>query len=217
MVPSIVQRLAPWAGFLFVILFIAGVLLGTDTPSADQADSEVVAYYEDSGNQTKQIISAYLLILAGLSLLVFLQGLRERLEIAEGQPASLSRLGYVAGVLCVVMLFILAVSLAAVAAGAAFQDAPVDAGVARFLEQIGFGAFLVAGLLSAALLIATTSMVTLRTGALARWTAWLGLVFALILLFGVVFITGLALPLWVLVISAVTMMQRGEQAVRASN
>jgi hypothetical protein len=114
------------------------------------------------------------------------------------------------------MLFILAVSIAAVAGGAAFADAPVDAGVARFIEQIGFGAFLVGGLLSASLLITTTSVVTWRTSVLPRWTAWLGLVAALVLLFGVLFITGIALLVWVLVISAVILMQREEQPVRAS-
>jgi hypothetical protein len=216
MTNSIVQRVAPWAGFLFVIVFVIGTALGTDTPMPDEEDSEIITYYEDSGNQTKQLIAAYALTLAGLAWLVFLEGLRERLERVEGQPAGLSRLGYAAGVLTTAMLFILAVSIAAVAGGAAFADAPVDAGVARFVEQIGFGAFLIGGLLSAALLITTTSVVTWRTNVLPRWTAWLGLVAAIVLLFGVFFITGIALLVWVLIISGVILMQREEQPLRAS-
>jgi hypothetical protein len=39
---------------------------------------------------------------------------------------------------------------------------------------------------------------------------------AVILLFGVFFITGIALLVWVVVISGVILMQRGEQPARAS-
>ncbi len=47
------QRIAPFAGILFVALFIIGVILPGDVPCCEDPDSEVVAFYEDSGNQTQ--------------------------------------------------------------------------------------------------------------------------------------------------------------------
>ncbi len=157
------------------------------------------------------IATAYVMTASGLSFLVFLHGLRNRLVLAEGDAGTMSRLVFACGILLVAMLFILAASAAAVAGGAAFQDEPVDAGVARFLPHVGFASFLIAGLLSGALLIVVTSVLTLTSRVFPVWLAWLGFLAAVILLFGVFFIPSIALLVWVLAVSIVMLMRSGQQ------
>lgn len=159
------------------------------------------------------LIAVYLLTISALAFLVFLSGLRERLALAEGGPGGLARLGFAAGVLFVAMVFVMAVAAGSVAGGVEFQDEPVDAGVARFAPHIGFGALLIPGMLSAGLLLVCTSVLTLRTGVLPVWTAWLGFLAAIALLFAVFFLPAIALPIWVLVIS-VALLMRSSPAVR---
>jgi hypothetical protein len=48
--------------------------------------------------------------------------------------------------------------------------------------------------------IAASSLATLRTGALPAWTAWLGFVAAVVLLFAVVWLPQVALLIWVLAV-----------------
>jgi hypothetical protein len=211
---SILQRIAPFAGLLFVVLFVAGLVLPGDVPCCEDPDSDIVSWYEDSGNRLRIIIAVYLLTISALAFLVFLNGLRERLALAEGEPGGLARLGFAAGVLFVAMVFVMAVAAGSVAAGVEFQDEPVDAGVARFAPHVGFGALLVPGMLSAALLVACTSVLTVRTGILPVWTAWLGFLAAVALLFGIFFFPAIALPIWVLVMS-IALLMRSTPAVRS--
>ena len=205
---SVLQRIAPWAGFLFVVLFVVGFLLPGEVPGGTDPDADVVSFYEDSGNRIQLMASGYLLTAAGLAFLLFAAGLRERLALAESPVRALPRVAFAAGVLFVAMLFVMATAAGfTIAAGVEFQDEPIDPGVARFLPHLGFAAFLVPGLLSAALLITITSFHTLRTAVFPIWSAWLGFLLAVVLLFGVLFVTGLALLVWVLVISALMLTQ----------
>ena len=207
------QRLAPWAGILFIVLFIVAFFVGGEIPGGDDPDSEIVAFYEDSSNQIGVIASTYVLTVAGVSFLIFLFGLTDRLRQAEAPAESLTRLAMVGGILFVAMFFVLAATLVAVAAGTAFQDDPVDAGVARFLPHVGFAALLIPGMFSAIVLILPTSVLTLRTRVLPSWTAWLGFLAAIILLFGALFVTGLAFLVWILVISIAMVMRPALQTI----
>jgi hypothetical protein len=100
-----------------------------------------------------------------------------------------------------------AVAIASVPAAVAIDGAPVDPGSARFFPSIGYGAILVVGGLSAAVMIAAASLHWMRTRMMARWLVWLGFVCALALLFSVIFIPMIALPLWALVV-AIVMLSR---------
>jgi hypothetical protein len=101
-----------------------------------------------------------------------------------------------------------AMTLAAVPASISF-DSSAGAGVPRsgdvvsIVQSAGYGMILVGGMLSAAATIGMASLLTLRTGALPRWTAWLGLVAAVVLLFAVVWVPQIALLVWVLAVCVV--------------
>ena len=205
------QRVAPVAGLIFVVLFIAALILPGEVPGGADPDQDVISFYEDSGNRLKLMITGYLWTIAGIAFLVFVSGLRERLSLAEGGTAPLSRLAFAGGVLMVAMLFVLVAADIAVPAGVAFQDEPVDAGVARFMIHMGFAAFLLPGLFSAIVMIVSTSLLAMRTGALPTWVAWLGFVAAIVLLFGILFVTAIALMVWVLGVSAALFMSRGSE------
>lgn len=84
------------------------------------------------------------------------------------------------------------------------SDPPLKvADVARIVPGVGFGAILLFGAFGAIALIGATSIVSMRTGVLPTWFAWLGIVAIIALLFGVVFLPLIALPIWLLVGSVV--------------
>jgi hypothetical protein len=149
------------------------------------------------------IVAAYILIAAGLVFLWFLSCLRSRLRAAEGDVGTLSTLTFAAGVVFVGLLAVGALALAAVPASISFAEnrVPTGADTVQTAQSLGWGAILVGGMLSAAVMIFTTSILTLRTGALPKWSAWVGFLAAIALLFAVIWIPQIALLIWALCIS----------------
>ena len=77
------------AGILFAVVLVAGVLVSGDVPTDDDADDEYVEFYEDSGNQTALVCSAYLMVLAGLAFVAFAGlGLNGRPEVGPWHSAD---------------------------------------------------------------------------------------------------------------------------------
>jgi hypothetical protein len=82
------ERFAPLTGLAFVLLVVIAVIVGGETPSADDSLVKVVAYWKD--NQDQAIVSA---IIAGIStvfLLWFAGVWRATLAAYEGAPARLA-------------------------------------------------------------------------------------------------------------------------------
>src|ERR1700726_2119982 len=86
-------RRAMAAGIAFVVLFFAGVLLNfSNAPESKSGEASAavaqkwVSYLSSSGNRTGLIVSAYLLVLAGLAFVWFTVGLRAWL--APNAPAG---------------------------------------------------------------------------------------------------------------------------------
>ncbi len=79
--------------------------------------------------------------------------------------------------------------MVAVAASITFGDNPVprDANIMRSLESLGFGALLLFGSASAALMIITTSIVSGRAALLPRWFVVTGDVVGVIVAIGGLF------------------------------
>jgi hypothetical protein len=108
------------------------------------------------------------------------------------------------------------VALAAVGAEALLSDAPVDAGVARFLPSMGYGTILVVGGLAASAMIAAISADWQKSGAMPKWLSWLGYVCAAILLAGVFFIPMIAMILWAVAAGIVLLTRKDGLSVRAA-
>jgi prepilin signal peptidase PulO-like enzyme (type II secretory pathway) len=69
---------------------------------------------------------------------------------------------------------------------------------------------LLGGGFAALVLVLTASIISLQTGALPQWLAWLGIVAAVVLVFAVIFLPMIALLIWVLAVSIVMLMRRDE-------
>jgi hypothetical protein len=167
------------AGLAFAVLLFVGVAM-LEIPDR-ASDQELVAWWSDSGHQTAAIVSMYCFVLAGLSFLVFLVKLRSRLRAAEGGSEELTALVTASGALFVAMLFVAAASRGVIgfALKSPANDEPLPAAdTLRYLPQIGYAVTGTAALPAAAVAIAATSWLVLRTGVFGRWLACLGAVAA---------------------------------------
>jgi hypothetical protein len=210
------SRWAPISGIAFVVLYVVGMIVSKTPDSADPA-ATITAYYSDSkSHRVWMIIAAYVLIGGAMLFLWFLSGVRSRLRAAEGGDGTLSTFAFGAGVVSVGMLCIGALSLAAVPGSMSFGEnkVPVGADTIVIADSIGYGAILIGAMLSAAVMIFAVSAVTLRTGALPKWSAWVGILAAIALLFAAIWIPQVALLIWTLCVS-IAMLARPAVATQA--
>jgi hypothetical protein len=199
------SRLAGIAAIVFAVLFVAAVLVPGETPAGDDPDDEIVEYYEDSGNQRTLLLSVYFMTVSAIALVVF-----ATLQFRSG--TTLASIARPTAYLAAAAFAIGAVAIATVGAEAWINDTPVDAGVARFIPSIGYGAILIVGGLAAATMIATISADWQRNETMPNWLCWLGYLCAAVLLVGVFFIPMIALVLWALVVGVV-LLSRSRPAV----
>jgi hypothetical protein len=172
------------------------------------SDAKLVAWWADSGNQTTAIVSMYLFIVAGLCFLLFLTKLRSRLLAAEAGSGELTSLVVASGAVFVAMLLVAAASRGVI--GFAVKS-PGDneslpgADTLRYLPQTGYAALGIGGLLAAAVAMATTSWLIVRTAVFGRWLAWLGAASALVIVVAAAALVGMvaipAMLIWVMAVS----------------
>lgn len=160
-----------------LVLGLAGLIVWegpADRPELDAPRSVILAYF---GDRDTVIFGGFLLMLAAVSFLWFVGVLRAVLRRAEGDVGHLSGIAYGGGV--VAAAFMLAFPASNVA-GALFAEQLSPEGAQTFYL---FGdAFLYPAAMAAAVLVAATALVALRTATLPRWLAWLSLALALWLL-----------------------------------
>jgi hypothetical protein len=162
------------AGLAFAICFFVGVA-SLELPE-HASDAELVAWWSDSGNRTTAIVSMYLFVVAGLCFLGFLAVLVARLREREGGTAELTVV-LTSGVVFVAMLFVAAVARGVI--GFAVESPASDESLPgpdtlRYVPQVGYAATGTGGMLAAALLMATVSVLVARTRAFGSWLAWIG-------------------------------------------
>jgi hypothetical protein len=204
------------SGIVFVVLFVVGFLMTTDTPDGDASNREWLKYFRDSGNRRMLVIGALIFAVALLGFLLFLGALRERLHNASPGGEWVATAAFASGIAFVAMVAVFALGQGSVAAGVQFGDNPVprDADIMRTLTSVGFGAMLVFGAASAGLLVITTSVAGGRAGLLSRWLAVTGYVVGVIVIVGgLIFFPFVLFVLWVLAVSIV--MLRGSSAAAA--
>jgi hypothetical protein len=210
------QRWTALSGIVFVVLMLTGAAFVIDVPKADASTQEIAGYLADSGNQTRNIIGAYIWVLGGLAFLGFVSGLRSVLRRAEGDPGTLSSVVFGAGVAFTAVWSVSAVTLASVAYAVRFSDAPVsDPDIVRVLPQLGSLLLLLGGGFAGILLVLATSTLIFRTGVLPRWLAWLGIPVVIALVVDVTYMNILPFVGWVLVASIV-LLRRQETAATAA-
>ena len=203
------ERWAPIAGVLAVVCFAVALIVYGGSPDSGATDQKITSYFADSSHQKQVIVGFFFLFAALLLLLVFLTGLRGRLVAAEGEGGRLSALAFGGGVASAVLL------MAANATGAAPAIAVNDTGrfaldpnTYRLFNDLSY-LLIISGVMTAIALVATTSYLALRTGAVfPRWFAWVGYYVALTFVVAVFFIPLLILWLWILIASLLMLLWR---------
>lgn len=205
---STVGRLGAIAGIGFAVLFIAGLVLLTNSPEEDVADAELLAFYADSGNRLQAVAGVYLMAFAGILFLGFLAQLRAILSRSRLDGSPLVSLSTTAGAVFITMLFAGAAAIATVPVGMEMGAiAQPSADVTRVMPQLGYALLLLFSMFAASALIISISALALRSGVFPRWFGWLGIVCGLLLLLAVAFIPVVALPIWAIAASVVLLRQ----------
>lgn len=201
-------RLAPWAGIVFAVLFVAGFLIHGVTPDNDDT-AKWQSYWDDSGNRTQAIVGMYLMVASVFAFLWFSRSLLVRLASQDEGSQPLASIAQAASTLFAGAVLVAVVTATSIAGSVEFGDAPVpeSADLSIQLDQLAFGILLIPGCLSAAVFIAIGSELARRTGALPKWLVWAGYVAAVVLLASFLFIPLVLIPIWALVTSVVLLLR----------
>ena len=191
-------RAAAIAGIAFSLLLITSlVLIRLSVPEDPQDAGDWLA----GGWQTVSL-ALNLLPFAGIAFLWFIGVVRDRLGEYEDRLFATVFLG--SGLLFLAMLF----ASAAVAGGTmqmygATPSMLIESGLYTFGRTVTYEIMNVYTMKMAGVFMISTCTLSLRTGIIPRWMAYLGLALALFLLFSLGFFdwAPLVFPLWVLLIS----------------
>jgi hypothetical protein len=189
----VTSRQTAGAGFVFVLTFVAALLV-VNNPDSDASAATFVRYYRDGGNRAHLLVTAALLGVAALAWLAFAAGLRERLADGAG-----SRLAAVGSAVTAALLCVCGVLVAAIPAAMTFSSAPAPGpDAARYLPLGGYLALAAFAMPAAGLTVTAVCVGALRQDVLPRPLAWAGVAAAVVLLASVLFFPMTALVLWVL-------------------
>jgi hypothetical protein len=204
-VPSRLQaleRFAPLAGVLAVILWVAGVVISESggTPNED-AGGQLLANHYDENSAT--IIGGAFVFMLGVAVFIwFLGGLRERVHWSEGGAGRLASVVFGAGLVIAAMSMGFVAPEAAAAFASDELSRRLEPGAAEALFVLGDG-FFIAAEAAAAVFFLAAGLVALRSRALPTWLGWVSIVFGVAAILPwvgwAVYIWGL--PLWVLAVS----------------
>ncbi len=191
-------RAAAVAGILFSVLLLTSLVLVRISVPSDPQDAGV--WLSDNGGAVTLALN--LVPFAGIAFLWFIGVVRDRLGDNEDRFFSTVFLG--SGLLFLAMLFI----SAAVAGGliSIFGSTPqllIDSGMYSFGRTVTYVIMNVYTMKMAGVFMISTCTLSLRTGIIPRWMAFLGLALALFLLLSLGYFSWatLVFPLWVLLIS----------------
>jgi hypothetical protein len=191
-------RAAAVAGILFSVLLL--VILILVRLSVPQNPGDAGAWLTSGSKNVELALN--LLPFSGIAFLWFIGVVRDRLGEYEDKLFSTVFLG--SGLLFVAMLF----ASAAMAGGliTLYGIAPsnlISSGIYTFGRLVTYEIMNVYAMKMAGVFMISTSTLSLRTGIIPRWMAYLGIVLALFLLFslGYFYWAPLVFPLWILLIS----------------
>jgi hypothetical protein len=198
------EWLVPLTGVAFVVVLIAGFAVGGEPPEASDGAEEVVEFYDDNKGQVQG--GAGLTVIAGTLLIFFAGYLRKVLRAAEGEGHMLSLVAFV-GAGIVATGFAIDATLSYAMAEAAEDVEPVAVLSLQALWDNDF--FPLA--LGVQVLLLASGISIVRHGALAAWLGWVAIVFGVIAVTPIGFVSAMFAALWIAVVSIMlTMRARGE-------
>jgi hypothetical protein len=195
---SSLRRLEPYAGIAYVVFFVAS-MLASNPPADSASDSIWIARYTGHSEQAGHLATAFLLLLAGLSLMTFLVALWRR--IAEVNPdVQLSRLPLAAAGAAAALMGAGGMVMGYISGGEIAGRYPLPSvDLLRMSNDLGFALAGVGGSWAAAVAIAALSVQGHTAGVFGTKMRAAGIITAVALLFALLFVPLVALFAWVLV------------------
>jgi hypothetical protein len=188
------ERYAPLSGLLFVVLVIVAVIVGGESPDADDGLAKVVKYWND--NQDQAIVTSIIAAFSAIALLWFAGVWRATLTAAEGLPARLASTAF-GGAIVGAMGWSALIAFNFAAADTADNVAPQTTQALSVLQAdfffpltIGFSVFLLA-----------SGLAIVRGAILPSWTGWVALFLGVVAATPVGFFGILGMLIWIAVIS----------------
>jgi hypothetical protein len=190
------RNLSALTGALFVVLtLIAFFALGGNTPEGDDSAQKVVSFYSD--HESKEIIAAVVLALAGVALVFFAATLKQCLEVGGRERSILPTVALGAGIIAAGGF----VTAATLHFALADYAADIDASAAQALNAIDSDFFLPFVMGLATMILATSLWLVRHRSLLPTWIGWAGIIIFIISFTPVGFIGfGLA-GIWIIVVS----------------
>lgn len=188
------ERWAGVAGIAFVVLYVAGFLIGGEPPDTD---ADLIAHYSDSGERAKELAAFFLIAAAALAFVLFASGLRRRLAGGDAQPGTLAAIAWAGGIAYATLVLAGNAISRATAEAAADELFTLEPDTHRLFETAGFLLFVSAAFASM-LLVGAVAVGALRYAVLPRWFGWASVVTAVLLPTAIGFIGFLILFAWAL-------------------
>jgi hypothetical protein len=187
----------PLSGALFVVLVIvAFVVLGGETPEPDDSAQKVVSFYTE--HDTIQIIAAAVVALSTVPLLLFAATVREKARAALPDGSVLPGFAFAAAVVTAGG-FLVAAAIHFALADLADEIRPAGAQALNALDGTMFLPFAV----GIATLVLATSLTALRSDLLPSWLGWVGVALFVVSWSPVGFFAFALSGIWILVASVV--------------
>jgi hypothetical protein len=195
------ERFAPLTGVLFVVLLIAAIVVGGETPRFDDPQLEIVEFWKD--NETEQFISSVLTAWSAFMLVWFGGSVRDAIARKEPGPSRLASISFAGFVITAVGLLL----FAGISFTAADSTGEVSADVTQTLTALNEDLFFPVAVGTGLFLVAA-GIAALRYEAFDRWLGWLAVVIGVLCITPLGFFGILAAIVWVLIASVVLYRQK---------
>lgn len=195
-------RWSPLSGAMFVALSAVAFVLRSDAPLSDDSDTTILEYFNSSGHRDRDVAAFLCALAAALFFVWFLSALCTRLARAEGKAGGLTAAAFGAGLISATLWLAAKALLISSSAASGTSEFQLDPNTFRILNDVGF-IFWISGTTIAAVTVIATALVSLRSGPLPKWLAWLSLLVAATMLLAVLSFFFLSWLGWVLVVSIV--------------
>ena len=176
-----IARLAPLPGLAAAVLFAVGsALWGFEQPAKDASSEELIAFYEDTSTAIK--VGGTISIVSFAFLVWFGAVLKNVLDSAEGSTRSGLGLTAFAGTVLTAGVGLAAETINMAGAFSA-DEGQLTADTAQVYFDVSWAFGSPAAGVAIAMIAVPVAVTSLRTGRLLRpWSAWLGLILAVVLL-----------------------------------
>jgi hypothetical protein len=195
-------RWSPLSGAMFVALSVVAFVLRSDAPLSDDPDTTILKYFDSNGNRDRDVAAFLCALAAALFFVWFLSVLCMRLVRADDTARALTAAAFGAGLISATLWLAAKALLISSSAASSTSEFQLDPNTFRILNDIGFILW-ISGTTIAAVTVIATALVSLRSGPLPKWLAWLSLLVAATMLLAVLAFFFLSWLGWVLVVSIV--------------